>query len=71
MNRRILKKQRKNNILIVDMNSIPTKIGWDLEDWLYVYKNEHIVMYDSTYGDKPFFTNPKAKIILKDISKNV
>lgn len=72
MNRRILKKQRKNNILTVDMKSLPRNSGWDLDQWLEFYKTQHIVIWDSSEGgSKPFWTNSKAKIILKDISKNV
>lgn len=72
MNRRILKKQRKNNILTVDLRTIPNKHGWTLDDWMEMYKTNHIVIWDSSSGGtKPYWTNPKAKIILKDISKNV
>ena len=51
------------NILIYDITSLPeSSENFDLEKILYLFKEHNIVLYDSTYGEKP-------EVVIVDINE--
>lgn len=43
---RKLKKRMKHSIIIMDLASIP--VGWNVEDWMKVYKRTGVIIYQDS-----------------------
>lgn len=67
---RKLKKQRKGNIIIMDICSFPKNFGWDINIWLEFLHTEGVAVWDSSLGGQaPKILNRKARIQIKDLNK--
>ena len=59
----------KDNILIMDLTSIPTNHGIDLEKWAHFIKEQGVLFYDSSNGgDAPSFQKEDTTIKMYDVS---
>lgn len=57
-----------DKVLLVDLNSIPTKHGFTFDNWLDILKTHGIMFYDSTSGKKPMSTQKLSGIKAIDIN---
>lgn len=54
----------------MDLNAIPRNAGLDAEHWAKIIREQGVCFYDSTEGDKPWFTKP-TNIKIKDINDKI
>jgi hypothetical protein len=56
-----------NKILLMDMNSLPNKYGWNFEIWMNILKEHGVCIYNSEEGESPELVNSDTKIKFIDI----
>ena len=66
--RKLLKKQNRQPMWIIDVASIPK--GVTMEEYFMLYKQYRILIYDSTIGNIPRVLNNDCKYTVLDMQKH-
>ncbi len=59
-----------DKILLMDMNSLPQRGGWDFEIWMKILKEHGVCIYNSEEGESPELVNSDTKIKFIDMESN-